>query len=223
MMKRVILTVSALAVVAAAGAAVVYGPPMWQGYRFMEALDAHDAQYQANGGAWPQQQDTCALCHGTNGQPGNGNYAALAGQPAAYLEAQLHAFAQGSRRSGPMEALAASLSDEQIKSLASYYARQKMAITEMVIVDRALEEKGKSLVAARGCAACHGKGLPGGQIGPRIAGQGQGYLKDQLDAFRQGRRKDPSQAMNAMAAALSDTDIAAVSHYLANLAPSVSH
>ncbi|WP_434671934.1 c-type cytochrome [Pseudomonas sp. R1-15] len=75
------------------------------------------------------------------------------------------------------------------------------------------------MVAANGCAACHGEKLSGGSLAPRIAGQGQLYLSDQLSAFKRGQRTDPTQAMNAMAGTLSDEDIKAVAHYLAKLYP----
>ncbi|WP_434707097.1 c-type cytochrome [Pseudomonas sp. R1-1] len=96
----------------------------------MQAVDQRDAAYQANGGAWPQLQDTCALCHGASGQPRDAQYAALAGQPTAYIENQLRAFAEGRRHSAQMQPLAANLTDEQIKRLASYSAEQQPGVTE---------------------------------------------------------------------------------------------
>lgn len=210
-----VITVSA----ALAGSIAIYGPELWAGYRFMQAVDQHDAAYQANGGAWPQLQDTCALCHGANGQPRDAQYAALAGQPAAYIENQLRAFAQGRRHSAQMQPLAANLTDEQIKRLASYFAEQQPGVTEVPARDDALDQRGQSVVAANGCAACHGEKLSGGPQAPRIAGQGQLYLIDQLSAFKRGQRIDPTQAMNAMAGTLSDEDIKAVAQYLAKLNP----
>ncbi|WP_085634037.1 cytochrome c [Pseudomonas sp. R16(2017)] len=213
-MKRIIWTATALAAVSAAAFAGVYGPEMWQGYRFMQNLDAHDAHYQASVGPWPQLQDTCALCHGADGQSANARYPALAGQQAAYLEAQLRAFAQGHRHSPTMEALAASLSDEQIKRLAAYYAEQPPGPGEPDGNLKALQDQGKTVFAAKGCAACHGNEAAGGPLAPRIAGQGRFYLADQLHGFKQGSRRDPGQAMNAMAAGLSEADIDAVSAWL---------
>lgn len=219
MMKRTI-TIGAIVVTTALAASIaIYGPELWAGYRFMNAVDQHDIEYQANGGAWPQLQDTCALCHGANGQPRDAQYAALAGQPATYIENQLHAFAEGRRHSAQMEPLAANLTNEQIKRLASYFAEQKPGVTEGSGKDDALDQQGQRVVVANGCAACHGERLSGGPLAPRIAGQGQLYLTDQLNAFKRGHRTDPTQAMNAMAAALSDEDIKAVAHYLANVAP----
>lgn len=218
-MKRVIVIGAIVAATALAGSAVVYGPKLLAGYRFMNAVDQHDAEYQANGGAWPQRQDTCTLCHGARGQPENAQYAALADQPASYIETQLQAFAEGRRHSAQMSPLAANLTDEQIKYLANYFAQQKPGMTEITTADESLQQHGQRTVAANGCVACHGEKLSGGPLAPRIAGQGQLYLTDQLMAFKLGQRKDPTQAMNALAGSLSEDDIRAVAHYLANLTP----
>lgn len=61
----------------------------------------------------------CMGCHGEQLQ-GKGQFARLAGQHPQYLEKQLKAFKSGERKAGPMNALAQSLSDEDIKALAAY-------------------------------------------------------------------------------------------------------
>lgn len=218
-MKRAFVIGSLVTVVALAASSALYGPEIVSGYRFMDALDQHYVDYQANGGAWPQFQDSCALCHGDRGQSRNAQYASLAGLPAAYIEAQLHAFAEGRRPSPQMGPLAAALSEEQIKSLAAYFSRQTPARVEAPAPDAALEQLGQDTVTAKGCASCHGEGLAGGALGPRLAGQGEDYLLDQLLAFKHGQRKDPSQAMNAMASLLSEEEIKATAHFLANKTP----
>ena len=56
------------------------------------------------------------------------------------------------------------------------------------------------------CQACHGiDGMSKVPDAPNIAGQVEGYLALQLRAFKSGSRK--SEAMNLVAAQLSDRDI----------------
>ena len=56
------------------------------------------------------------------------------------------------------------------------------------------------------CAGCHGtKGVSNNPLWPNLAGQQEGYLVKQLQAFREGTRSDPM--MSPMAKPLSDTDI----------------
>ncbi|WP_172151562.1 c-type cytochrome [Pseudomonas tumuqii] len=218
-MKRAWVIGAVVTTATLAVSSAIYGPEIVAGYRFMEALDQHYADYQADGGAWPQLQDSCALCHGERGQSNNAQYASLAGLPAAYIEAQLHAFADGRRQSPQMSPLAASLTDQQIQSLAAYFARQTAQRTEVPARDAALTQSGQATVAAKGCTTCHGEGLAGGPLGPRLAGQGEGYLIDQLNAFKHGQRRDPTQAMNAIASTLSAEEIRATAHFLAGQAP----
>lgn len=218
-MKRAVTVLGGVIAVSILACTVIWGPRLFAGYQFMASLAAQDELYQADGGAWPQRQDTCVLCHGFRGQSSNARYAPLAGQSAAYIESQLHAFAEGRRHSPQMGPLAASLTAEQIKALADYFSRQSLAQVESVVVDESLEKRGRELAEARGCSACHGATLSGGMLAPRIAGMGEAYLSDQLVAFKHNRRNDPGQAMNAVAAALSEDEIRAVVHYIANLSP----
>lgn len=61
----------------------------------------------------------CMGCHGNKLQ-GNGPMPKLAGQQPQYISKQLSNFKSGSRKAGQMNAIAKSLSDEDIKALAEY-------------------------------------------------------------------------------------------------------
>ena len=66
------------------------------------------------------------------------------------------------------------------------------------------------------CAACHGaNGISSSEMWPNLAGQKAGYLVKQLQAYRDGTRKDPS--MGAMAESLSDEDIGNLAAYYSQL------
>lgn len=66
---------------------------------------------------------------------------------------------------------------------------------------------------AASCNACHGaNGISAVPTYPNLAGQKEAYLLKQMKAFKDGSRKDPT--MNAMAAPLSDEDMANIAaHY----------
>jgi cytochrome c553 len=66
------------------------------------------------------------------------------------------------------------------------------------------------------CAACHGaKGISVVPNYPNLAGQKEAYLAKAIKDFKTKVRKDPT--MNAMAGALSDTDIANLAAYYSGL------
>lgn len=68
---------------------------------------------------------SCAGCHGANGISNNDLWPNLAGQKAGYLEKQMKAFRDGSRKDPMMEPMAKGLSDQDIADLAAFYAGLK--------------------------------------------------------------------------------------------------
>jgi cytochrome c553 len=71
---------------------------------------------------WAQR---CDRCHGVNGNSTNPRFPALAAQHAEYLENVLKAYRTRARKSPEMAAMSDGLSDDEIRNLADYYARQK--------------------------------------------------------------------------------------------------
>jgi cytochrome c553 len=63
-------------------------------------------------------------CHGVDGL-GTANFPPLAGLETEYLIKQLHDYKSGARQNVMMNALAKSLSDQDIADLAAYYASLK--------------------------------------------------------------------------------------------------
>jgi len=61
----------------------------------------------------------CFGCHGSSAE-GNGQFPRLAGQHPDYLLKQLKSFKSGERKSGPMQGIAAGLSEDDMKALAAY-------------------------------------------------------------------------------------------------------
>jgi cytochrome c553 len=63
---------------------------------------------------------TCLGCHGATAE-GNGEIPRLAGQHPEYLQRQLNYFKTGVRKNSHMQAIAADLTDADIKELAAYF------------------------------------------------------------------------------------------------------
>ena len=66
-------------------------------------------------------QAVCAACHGANGVSVADAIPNLAGQRVAYLEAQLKALKDGSRKNPIMNAMAAQLGNEDIANVAAFF------------------------------------------------------------------------------------------------------
>lgn len=67
----------------------------------------------------------CSHCHGITTPSADAPFPPLAGRDAAYLQLALQQYRDKTRKSDIMNAIAGSLSDDDIENVAAYYARQK--------------------------------------------------------------------------------------------------
>jgi len=67
---------------------------------------------------------TCAACHGSDGNSTVETNPKLAGQHESYLVQALKSYRSGARQSPIMSGFAAALSDQDIADLAAYYSSQ---------------------------------------------------------------------------------------------------
>ncbi|MFZ9345690.1 MAG: c-type cytochrome [Burkholderiaceae bacterium] len=170
----------------------------------------------------------CAACHMPDGNSMIPQNPILAGQHAAYIEKQLHNFRlkagakEPERNNAIMLGFASMLSEEDMRNLGGFYAAQtaKPASAkrkELVAAGQRIYTAGITEKGVPACAGCHGPngaGIPAQY--PRLAGQHPEYTESTLNAFRQGQRKNSAQMM-AIAAKMSETDVAAVSEYIASM------
>ena len=164
----------------------------------------------------------CASCHGADGNSGSPANPKLAGQHPEYLAKQLAEFKSGKRANAIMSGMAAGLSDEDMKNIAAWLAKQKPKAgfakdKELVTLGERIWRGGiadRNIAACAGCHSPNGAGIPAQY--PRIAGQHADYTITQLNSFRDGSRKNSIQ-MTQVAAKLNDREIRAVSDYVAGL------
>lgn len=76
---------------------------------------------------------TCAACHGADGNSTIPTNPKLAGQYESYLVQALKSYKDGSRQNAIMGSFASQLTDENIADLAAYFASQTPSIS---VVDR---------------------------------------------------------------------------------------
>ena len=173
-------------------------------------------------------RQSCARCHGINGQGRDeGAFPSLAGQSREYLHASLLAYHQGVRESGIMQPAAASLSGEQMRALADYYAnlepRSAISSEDRSSIDRGrqLAEEGipqRKLAACSGCHATSSDQKKNPRY-PRLAGQSAEYLESQLHLFKNHHRGETEYAhlMRPVAEQMNDEQMRDVAAYYASL------
>ena len=163
----------------------------------------------------------CNYCHGEDGNSKKPDVPNLAGQNPIYLIEQIDRFARGQRKNFVMNSLAKEFSLEDKANLAVFYSSMPV---RQVAYDRNLVLTGKNIYQGL-CSNCHGERGIGEADYARIAGQQPRYVSMTLKRFRSnalnpsagGQSGRRSQVMEQFAKNLSDTDIAALAAYIAQM------
>lgn len=174
--------------------------------------------------AGKEKSQTCAACHGADGNSPSDMYPKLAGQHAGYIAKQLAAFKNGDRENELMSPMAANLSEQDMADLGAYYADQEI---EPGATNEDLLELGKQIYRAGNpesgvpaCMACHGPtgaGVPAANW-PALSGQYSAYTEKQLHDFASGDRANSLNGMMGdIASKMTDEEIEAVSSYVSGL------
>jgi len=86
----------------------------------------------ATRGDWDRDVPGCVQCHGPAGIGVGAHFPPLAGQPAAYIAAQLRAWQQGTRHNDPlqlMQHLSAALNAQEVQAVSAWFAAQPLPAT----------------------------------------------------------------------------------------------
>jgi cytochrome c553 len=162
----------------------------------------------------------CTMCHGALGMSAS-DAPNLAGQYPEVIIKQLLDYKEGKRASSIMQALAQTLSDQDVRDLAAYYAYLPKARTALTTYDESLPplvRVGAPLRNIAPCISCHG-GVDQKLGAPWIEGMPKGYLVAQLKAFRDGGRGNDSEAqMRNVARSMTDAEIDEVATFYAGKA-----
>ncbi len=171
----------------------------------------------------------CVACHGVGGNGIiNPEWPKLAGQHAAYTAQQLKHFKAGERKNAVMAGQAALLGEQDMADIAAHFAATKpvpgVASKDAVATAQKLYRAGDSSRGLPACAACHGPTGAGNPAAlyPRLGGQNAAYTSTQLNSYRKGKDGERGAGkhaliMSAVAAKLTDAEIAALSSYVAGL------
>jgi cytochrome c553 len=173
--------------------------------------------------------ETCAACHGKNGEGGSeGTYPRLAGLRARYIAKQLRAFKSKERINIPMYpyAIERDLPEPDVLDVARLLSKIELP-TEMPELDesasalqrlRAADSvfnvprapgdvaRGAELYQAK-CRKCHGKQAWGRGSSPQLAGQHTAYVRRQIELYQKGKRTVADERMQKVIDTLDGKDI----------------
>jgi cytochrome c553 len=172
----------------------------------------------------------CAACHAADGNSGIAMYPKLSAQFPNYIFHQTKAIKEGKRTTGAsasMTPMVMGLSDQDIADVSAFYAKQFPKAGEANPKDNfelgaRIFRGGLADKKVPACMACHGPngaGMPGGGTDivayPRLGGQHQAYIVEQLKAYQSGQRANAIMA--DVAQRMSDEDMKAVANFIQGL------
>lgn len=165
----------------------------------------------------------CVACHAAEGRTDkNAYYPRLAGKPAGYLFNQMRHFRDGQRTHRAMALLMVNLSDDYLRSLATYFSALPVRYapadsTAAASAAPALIADGDAARRIPGCASCHGKQLLGiAPAVPGLLGLPRDYISAQFGAWRVGTRHAAApDCMGEIAKQLSQAEVTAIAGWLA--------
>jgi len=163
----------------------------------------------------------CSSCHMSDGNSAVPLFPKLAGQHREYLARELEDMLDGKRRNDTMAPILSQFRKADIPGLADYYASQSPApgtVHDATLLEagRRIYEEGNEESGVPSCSGCHEDDGSGSERFPRLAGQNQEYVVQELRRFRSGSRTNVKY-MNAVSKRLTDAEIVAVAEYLASL------
>lgn len=132
--------------------------------------------------------NTCAGCHGTNGNSHGPATPTIAGVSSEYFIEAMKGYKSGERPATIMDRIAKGYSDEEIKLMAGFFAKQTMARPPQK-VDATLAKKGMKL-HEKYCEKCHEDGGRSTEDDAgMLAGQWMPYLHYTMSDFLDGKRE----------------------------------
>jgi cytochrome c553 len=192
--------------------------------------------------AGAQKAAVCLACHGANGVSVAPTFPRLAGQRADYLYHRLVSFKHADSKDpyyskSPMTAIAATLSDEDARNLATYFSAQVPQVADVPTAP-ASAQRGAALFyggdpshGVPPCQGCHGAAASGVTSRanqylayPSLRGQYGPYVIARLTNFRAGLPSDTSNdfIMAGVARTLDDESIQAIAAWISSLTPTGS-
>ena len=177
-----------------------------------------------------QLVESCAACHGADGNSIITDWPKLSGQNQRYLYEQLKYFRDGQRMNALMMSVTPylqTLSDEDLKDISAFYSQYKSSRgqakndEELLALGTQLYRFGDIKKQIPACTSCHAVYGQGNSLAgyPSVAGQQIGYLTSSLKAYRSKERNagESSLVMQGVAANLSDNEIDALANYMHGL------
>jgi cytochrome c553 len=164
-----------------------------------------------------QRFEPCLACHGERGQSQIENTPSLGGQQAPYALIQLFMFREKLRDFAPMNEMAKSLSDDDLRAFSDFIAKMPKPAPPADAGDPARLQRAEALVKQNHCNSCHNADFSGRDNVPRIADQREDYLLKTLREYKDNSRHGYDGTMAEVLQPVTPEQIADLAYYIARL------
>src|SRR6201986_4525632 len=159
----------------------------------------------------------CFACHGEHGQSQTENIPSLGGQQAPYALIQLFMFREKLRTFEPMNDIAKSFTDDDLRSFSDFIATLPKPVPPTDAADPARMARAEALVTANHCNSCHKPDFSGGDNVPRLADQREDYLAKTLREYKDNTRHGYEGTMAEVLNPVTTDQIADLAYYIARV------
>ena len=164
-----------------------------------------------------QRTAPCFGCHGEHGQSVIDVTPSLGAQQEPYVLIQLFMFREKLRVFAPMNDMAKSLSDDDLRAFSDVIAKLPKPAPPDDAGDAARMARAKTLAAQFRCNSCHRPDFSGGDNVPRIASQREDYLAKTLAEYKDNSRHGYDGSMADVMAPVTPEQIADLAYFLARV------
>jgi cytochrome c553 len=156
----------------------------------------------------------CFACHGPRGLSETENTPSLAGQQAPYALIQLFMFREKLRSFEPMNEMAKSMTDDDLRSFSDFIATLPKPPPPADAGDPARMARGQALAHQYLCNNCHNPDFSGKENVPRIANQREDYLAKTLAEYKDNSRHGYDGTMADVMGSVTKEQIADLAYYI---------
>jgi len=170
-------------------------------------------------GAEPIEQRAapCFACHGEHGQSETENTPSLGGQNAPYALIQLFMFREKLRAFEPMNEMAKSLTDDDLRTFSDFIATLPKPKPPADPGDEARIQRAQAAATQHRCNNCHKADFSGADNVPHIANQREDYLAKTLTEYKNNSRHGYDGTMADVMGAVTPEQIADLAYYIARV------
>ncbi|EJN13598.1 cytochrome c553 [Bradyrhizobium sp. YR681] len=158
----------------------------------------------------------CLACHGERGTSATENTPSLGGQQAPYALIQLFMFREKLRVFEPMNEMAKSLTDDDLRTFSDFIAALPKPAPPADAADSARMARGETLAKQNRCNTCHNTDYSGKENVPRIANQREDYLAKTLAEYKDNSRHGYDATMADVMQTVGKDQIGELAYYLAH-------